>query len=514
MNFKQLDLLKNSLIDWNVNYSVYPYNGYTINEVLCQFFDAINKGIVVINDYTKWVDELLKWVKTEGLGEEVKKELDKWLENGTLSNLINTDLLGNITTTIQELTEENKEFKDDLSNVKNDNTIYKASLEEQKKRLNDIAYLCSGENIGLCVNSAIAKGYKRIKIAPGMYELDESIIMKNDVELYGSKDTIIVNNLDSPIIKTSGLKNDFVSNCYIHDLHLIKNKPTNFWHMDLCNLNMSKVERVRCEMGGRYPEDVVGGLYVYPNGDFVGEGGAYSLCMDKLDFRGCSVKISLTDCYLTNSNIWGNGREYALYITTSSQQILNCQFVGGAKYGGVYIKSGLNYDIEIIKINNCYFDGSYEHINSAMGIYALKLRSSIISNNTFWRQKDSGIILIDPKANVINGNTFEDNGIYNLKQDVTNVENGIYDLVLRGVIESNVITNNTYASYDNFHIKPKCIDISKATTWNNNVFKNNIIFNNGHYNSKPFSGFEVGGTNVLSTNGCYGSWLQEYSGVS
>ncbi len=547
MNYVQLERLNKCLIDWNVNYSVYPYGGYTINELLCQFFEAINKSIDVVNEYTKMVGALKEWIETEGLKKEVNDALDRMIEDGTLDNIINHKLFEelksdidkntlNVTQLSMELGEHKNQNKNDFETVKQDiknnkdildnhitssNESFKEvknnimTLEQQTtEKINKIVHICSGMNVGRCVNNAIEQGYRTIKIVGGSYNLDEPIILKSDVEVYGDKNTIITNSINAPAIKTLGNYNEYVNNCYIHDLHIIKATPSQHWHLDLCNLNMSKVERVRCEMADVYSKEVVGGLYVYYNGTYEGEGGAYSLSMDKLDFRSCSVKIGITDCYLTNSNIWGKNRQYALWIASSSQQILNCQFVGGSDYGAIFIRNESDYDVEILKINNCYFDGSYENINTYAGIYGEKLRSCVITNNTFWRQKDSGIILVDAKANVISNNVFEDNGIKNLKQGGTNVSGGIYDIKFTGKMDSNIISNNTYASYDNFYIKPKAIDVSGVSTWNDNVFTNNIIFNNGHYDVTPFNGFTSLGTNTLNTNGCYGSWLPNHDGTA
>ena len=510
-----LNINKLNPIDLNCSiFTVYDYTGLSMQEILCQFFSKINELI----DSQNQVIDLTKWLVGQGLKEEVAKQLNQWLIDGTLATIINETIFRDLNNKINGMKDEISSFKEEVkndfteleNNINDDVTAYKEML---KSMIDKLSYLCtSKEGIGREVNQAIAKGFKTIKIYGQTYELDEPIILKDDVEIYGDKNTIIINNNDTPIIKTSGIYNEFVSNCYLHDLHLIKNKATNHWHLDLCNLNMSKIERIRCEMGAEYPIDIVGGLYVYYNGEYVGEGGAYSLCMDKLDFRSCSVKIGITDCYLTNSNIWGKNRKYALWIASSSQQIDNCQFVGGSWGGGIYIKNESNYDVEILKITNCYFDGSYANIDTYSGIYAEKLRSSVITGNTFWRQKDCGLILVDPKACVISNNAFEDNGTKNLTLSDKNVEGGLYDIKLTGVLESNIISNNTFASYDNYHIKPKAIDVSASSKWDNNVFMNNIIFNNGHYDASPFNGFTSLGSNTLMNNGCYGSWLQEHKG--
>ena len=64
-------------------------------------------------------------------------------------------------------------------------------------------------------------------------------------------------------------------------------------------------------------------------------------------------------------------RKYALHLGKSSQQISNCQFVGGDEKGAVWVKDIDNgYNIEIIKITYCYFDGSYSDVKSGIGLYA------------------------------------------------------------------------------------------------------------------------------------------------
>ncbi len=104
MKYVQLERLNKCLIDWNVNYSVYPYGGYTINEILCQFFDVINKSVDVVNEYTKMVGALKEWIETEGLKKEVNDALDRMIEDGTLDNIINHKLFEELQNDIGENT--------------------------------------------------------------------------------------------------------------------------------------------------------------------------------------------------------------------------------------------------------------------------------------------------------------------------------------------------------------------------------------------------------------------------
>ncbi len=143
VGFKQLETLNKCLIDWNINYSVYPYNGYTINEVLMQFYDAINKGIITINEYTNLISAVIEWVKNEGLKEEVTKSINKLIDDGTLSNIINNELLGGLLHEIEKLKETleetDEELKKELSNFqKNVQDILNNRFKIERNNINAI----------------------------------------------------------------------------------------------------------------------------------------------------------------------------------------------------------------------------------------------------------------------------------------------------------------------------------------------------------------------------------------
>lgn len=553
----------NRLEKYDLNCSVFNSYDYDdcldLNSLLCRFFTKINECIEASNKALT----LMEWLKDVGLKQEVVTLLGEWKDNGTLAELISEQILTEINqniannqraitelqakdtehdTSINELKEKDTQKDTEIEALKQKDTSLdgeistingdiealqqkdsehdrsiqsldervttnEGSISSLNNNIKSISYLASSSNIGNEVNRAIASGYKTIKIKEGQYTLDESIILKSNVELYGDKGTIITTDKDIPIITTSKIKNDFVDTCYVHDLHLIKNVSGESYHLDLCNVNMSKCERIRCEMGGVFTGETNGGLIVWSNSDYIGEGGAYSLMMDKLDFRSCSIVLNITDCYLTNSNIWAKNRKYCLYIKSSSQQILNNQFVGSSWGGGIYIKNDSDYHVEILKINNNYFDGSYENIDSGDGIFAQKLRNCIITNNTFWRQSNTGITISNSSiSNIISNNTFEDCG----KKNIYGSHGVIYDIVFSGTeLLSTIVSNNTYSCYDNHNIKQRVIDVSGVKKWSDNVFTHNIVLNNGKYdNNNLFKGFTSLTSNYIYNNGCSGHWLE------
>ena len=167
MNFKQLDLLKNSLIDWNVNYSVYPYNGYTINEVLCQFFDAINKGIVVINDYTKWVDELMNWIKLEGLENEVREGLEKMISDGVFNDIINTSIFNELNASVNKNTINIQKTSSDLEKIKMTQKVYVDTYIEDDVDEGILKALAENENKTICFTEKTYEIKKPINIING-----------------------------------------------------------------------------------------------------------------------------------------------------------------------------------------------------------------------------------------------------------------------------------------------------------------------------------------------------------
>ena len=66
-------------------FSIYDYEEYTIQELLCMFFKKINECVTIANQTL----DLVKWLVEEGLKEEVAKKLETWLIDGTLAEIIN-----------------------------------------------------------------------------------------------------------------------------------------------------------------------------------------------------------------------------------------------------------------------------------------------------------------------------------------------------------------------------------------------------------------------------------------
>ena len=79
--------------DLNCNiFDVYDYEGLSMQELLCQFYTKINECV----DFSNSTLNLCSWLVNEGLKEEVAEKLIKWLNDGTLNNIINTSLFNEL----------------------------------------------------------------------------------------------------------------------------------------------------------------------------------------------------------------------------------------------------------------------------------------------------------------------------------------------------------------------------------------------------------------------------------
>lgn len=112
---KKIESLKPSMLNCNV-FSVYDYpSSYTITELLCEFFKAINACIELCN---KTID-LTEWLVNEGLEKEVAEKLDSWLKDGTLQDIINEKIFKELNEKLNE-TSKNSNY---LINEFNSNKI-------------------------------------------------------------------------------------------------------------------------------------------------------------------------------------------------------------------------------------------------------------------------------------------------------------------------------------------------------------------------------------------------------
>ena len=429
--------------------SAYDFNDYTLNELICKLAQKMDEVIAQSNESFNYLD----WLKGQGLSDEVINTLLAWKEDGTFNTIINENIFNELNNTINEI----------------------------GTQLNSIANVGDANNI----NMLIALGIKRFKLPSGRIKVNNTIELIGDVEIYGNKDTILYSEKDISILSTKK-DGQVYSNIYIHDLQisqeyqgLARNLP-----IDLENANMCRIERVLCNSTNTNINSVTG-LKVYNTTN----SHVYSLLMDKCDFRNSTVDIEITDCYISNTNIWGVNRQYALHLGKSSQQLDNVQLVGGDINGALWIEDIQNeYNIEIIKASNIYIDGSYNDIRSGSGIKAKGLRYSDFNNISIWFPKKEGLILENSFGNNFNNITFEGCSRDNLIESSLNKTN-YADIVFKGIVYDNKFNNISFIAEGDYFIKPMAVKCIDATTFEGhyNKFSNMTIVDKNKYNVQPYN---------------------------
>ena len=95
--------------------SVYDFNDFTINELLCKLAQKMDEVITQSNESFNYLD----WLKNEGAPDYIIKLLTQWKDDGTLDNIINDVLLQNIQNDINNIRTETNTFKTETNETIN-----------------------------------------------------------------------------------------------------------------------------------------------------------------------------------------------------------------------------------------------------------------------------------------------------------------------------------------------------------------------------------------------------------
>ena len=90
---------------------VYDFSEMTEEELKCKFFQKLEECITLCNN----TNDIINWIKDVAIEEEVNELLTLWLEDGTLNEIIDTNLIDIVKS---ELMEEINEIKIEIENIK------------------------------------------------------------------------------------------------------------------------------------------------------------------------------------------------------------------------------------------------------------------------------------------------------------------------------------------------------------------------------------------------------------
>lgn len=181
---KKLAELRPHMLNCNA-FSIYDYpESYTITELLCEFFKAINGCIELCNK----VFDLAEWLVNEGLEIEVAKKLDLWLQDGTLQEIINEKIF-------KELSEKVDTNKLNIERIESE---YKKADSDLKTEFKSYIHAhvnmfgadptgvkeCTTE-IQQCIDYVASKGGGIVQFGKGIYLLDKPLYLPSYVTLQG-----------------------------------------------------------------------------------------------------------------------------------------------------------------------------------------------------------------------------------------------------------------------------------------------------------------------------------------
>ena len=159
--------------------SVYDFNDYTLNELLCKLAQKMDEVITQSNESFNYLD----WLKGQGLSDTVINTLLAWKDDGTLDSIINGNVFNELNTKVDTFQEKvNNELE--TKKLELDNIIKGLNRCSELHYINNFAdessvlFKCmNGETVLVDCGETFSSGgiYNRLK-ALGVTKINHFII--------------------------------------------------------------------------------------------------------------------------------------------------------------------------------------------------------------------------------------------------------------------------------------------------------------------------------------------------
>ncbi len=245
------------------------------------------------------------------------------------------------------------------------------------------------QKITSAINAANSAGGGNVALSNRSYLIDQSIILHSRISFCGlGGSSSIVCSADVPIIQINR-ENDDSSHIEIFDMTLSYSSmnSTNSFHIEADRPIQLKIYKVTFNGAGRdYSGVLTWDASSGSRTQKINASSSYSAFMTHVEsclFNSGSVWLNDSDSRIINNYIWANSTStnnlnYAIRLSNGAVNISGNDIVPG-NHSGIYLASTCSG----VRIENNYFDGSWESVHTGWGVYISGAVQCIILGNVF-----------------------------------------------------------------------------------------------------------------------------------
>jgi hypothetical protein len=255
-------------------------------------------------------------------------------------------------------------------------------------------------------------------IPKGVYLITAPILIKTGVALEGEGDNsqLLVNTDIEVIYSDRSTLSSTIFRAEFCNFFINKTVtgPTANYDIHLYNPNICYFDKVRVKSGhddNVFSQTNKGGIWLDCSAFDGGSATAFMNYVKDCWIQNNSLYLrDITDTEIDGGFYWGHTREFTIRIQGGGAiGISNIAGLIASQYkGGVWLDStGSAKPLTMIRIQNNFWDGSYNIVRTGYGIYSDRGANMVnVVNNTFWACEKHQIYAIDPIGWTITGNGF------------------------------------------------------------------------------------------------------------
>lgn len=489
-------------------YSVYDMDGKTTQEIFNQFFSKINNVI----DATNASISLMEYLIDGGLKEETAKVFEQWIQDGTLKDILDNQVLDEINAKVNGAVETVQEQVERIEQID-------FSLKEQFEFLkdttsNNIKFYGAKGNGEVDDTDAFKKAVigleymvnKTIFLPSGTYLLSESLELPEGTSFVGDSNTVIKlmqNNISIKVNSNVEIKNIvFEADKNIQFTDLISDETSIRNNISIINCKFNKIDGVGSLINIQNSSKILIKDCVFESTGLkmkcinIASGYNNSRILDNTFISTHdSIYVDngnrVTDLVISN-NTFLDSRSRCIYINAKNINILNNVFYKQFSTIPVYIQNTTNTKIK----NNIYDVTDNMHYMSGV-LYVQNATRLIVDTETLYidsthtgSEDKEMYSIVNAKDTIFNNllisGRFSNNAFVNIKDSSVTFKNCTIELdafrkvnTVFKIENSNLeLLNNNINTRCDYLVKKEDETMSSYVTILNNNRNADVILNN------------------------------------